>query len=162
MKKIFLILQLLVGTTFISFLQSCGGEGIDHPWYPVDLEITGATLDPNTNEHFEYNVTIPPSGGEITVKGYGERGDQSYISAIDEIAPNKHYYRVDWEGKPPYFGSDSWLTGEWWSIKYTKETAPYEMVISIQPNPSDQERIIKLEYGCCYMVSHVTLTQKGK
>ena len=103
-----------------------------------------------------------PSGGEITVKGYGERGDQSYISAIDEIAPNKHYYRVDWDGKPPYFGSDSWLAGEWWSIKYTKETAPYEMVIIIQPNPSDQERIIKLEYGCCYMVSHVTLTQKGK
>ncbi|MDE5789971.1 MAG: hypothetical protein K2H96_01910 [Muribaculaceae bacterium] len=161
MKKFFLILQVLVGTMLTFLLQSCGGEEMSHPWVPVDLEITGATID--DPDHFAYKVSIPSSGGEITVKGYGERGDQSYIGSIEEIAPNQHHFMVEWDNKPPYFGSDSWMTGEWWSITYTKETPPYEMVISIQPNHSDQERILELRYGSgAYVLSNLTITQKGK
>ena len=160
MKKFILILQIIVGTILIFFLQSCGGEEIEHPWYPVDLEITGATVD--DHEHFDYDVTIPPSGGKITVKGYGERVDWSYIRKIYDVSVNKYYAPEDSSQQQPYWGSNSWLTGDWWNVKYIKENPPYEMIINIEPNLSKDERTLIIEYGCCYTVSKLTLTQKGK
>lgn len=152
-KIIFGILSLL-----LLFLSSCEDKVSWSTYELVNIEFHGLKI--NDDDKFNLRAEIPASGGEFSVISNEKNVKDAYVSSIWDEFSHKGY-ESDNNVMSPYFDSNTWIDGDWWKMEYLKIDNPYEIIFQIDPNPTKEERELRITFGCCYKLTNLTIIQAG-
>ena len=124
----------------------------------VELEIEGIK---SSHKDFNYYVSMPACGGQFVVRGNKENENAKY-TMVSMVHHQDHPECSFHTGATLHIPSDSRIPGDWWNIIYTLTEPPYEMIISIEPNSSGEERELEIRYGRGYDESYLKITQESE
>lgn len=139
------------------FLASCKHDNEWEEMKAVELAIVGADM-----KHVglcDYEAEIPAEGATLIITADGENKEYGYLSRLWINANNDGDAKYMWVSETNVSPDDRMPEGEWGEAYYTSDKVPYSVTVRINPNTGDSARDINLEFGCCYTLSELKITQ---